>query len=38
MKQKTYERLCARIKRLERLLAGSRVTRHAPKWIAPLAC
>jgi hypothetical protein len=37
MKQKTYERLSARIRRLEGLLAGSRVTRHAPRWIAPLA-
>jgi hypothetical protein len=37
MKRKTYERLCARIKRLERPLLGSRVTRHAPAWIPPLA-
>ena len=36
MKQKTYERLCARIMQLERPLAGSRVTRHAPAWIPPL--
>ena len=36
MKRKTYERLCARIKRLERPLVGSRVMRHAPKWIPPL--
>jgi putative transposase len=31
------EPLCARIKRLERPLVGSRVTRNAPRWIAPLA-
>ena len=37
MKRKTYERLCARIKRLEMPLIGSRVTRNAPRWIAPLA-
>jgi hypothetical protein len=36
MKRKTYEWLCARIMRLERPLAGSRVTRHAPSWIPPL--
>jgi len=35
MKLKTYERLCVRIKRLERPLVG--VARHAPRWIAPLA-
>jgi hypothetical protein len=37
MKGITYERLCARIRRLERPLIGSRVTRNAPKWIAPRA-
>ena len=37
MKRKTYERLCVRIKRLERPLVGSRVARHAPRWIPPLA-
>jgi hypothetical protein len=37
MKQKTYERLCVRITRLERPLVGSRVARNAPRWIAPLA-
>jgi hypothetical protein len=37
MKRITYERLCARIKRLERPLVGSRVLRYAPKWIPPLA-
>jgi hypothetical protein len=36
MKRETYERLCARIMRLERPLAGSGVTRHAPAWIPPL--
>jgi hypothetical protein len=37
MKQSTYEQLCARIRRLERPLFGSRVARNAPRWIAPLA-
>jgi hypothetical protein len=37
MKRITYERLCARIVRLERPLIGSRVLRYAPKWIPPLA-
>jgi len=37
MKRTTYERLCARIERLERSLIGSRVARRAPIWIAPLA-
>jgi hypothetical protein len=36
MKRLTYQRLCARIMRLERPLVGSRVTRHAPSWIPPL--
>lgn len=36
MKQKTYQRLCTRIRRLELPLVGSRVTRHAPAWIPPL--
>jgi hypothetical protein len=36
MKRLTYQRLCARIVRLERPLVGSRVTRHAPSWIPPL--
>jgi hypothetical protein len=36
MKRRTYEQLCVRIKRLERPLVGSRVMRHAPKWIPPL--
>jgi hypothetical protein len=36
MRRTTYEGICVRIKRLERPLAGSRVTRYAPKWIAPL--
>ena len=37
MRQRTYERLCARVKRLERPLLGSPVTRNAPRWIPPLA-
>jgi len=36
MKQNTYDRLCARIKQLERTLVGSRVVRNAPSWIPPL--
>jgi len=36
MKGKTYDRLCDRLERLERPLAGSRVVRHAPLWIRPL--
>ena len=36
MKRKTYERLCARIKWLERPLVRSRVVRNAPAWIPPL--
>ena len=36
MKRKTYERLCVRIKQLERPIVGSRVLRHAPRWIPPL--
>jgi len=36
MKRKTYARLCDRLERLERPLAGSRVVRHAPVWIRPL--
>jgi hypothetical protein len=38
MKRKTYERLCARVERLEKPLVGSRVLRYAPRWIAPLVC
>jgi hypothetical protein len=38
MRRKTYERLCARVERLEKPLVGSRVLRYAPRWIAPLVC
>jgi hypothetical protein len=37
MQRKTYARLCERIKRLEQLLVGSRVVRHAPLWFLPLS-
>ncbi len=36
MTRKTYERLCARVARLEKPLIGSRVLRYASPWIAPL--
>ncbi len=37
MKRKTYGRLRARIEQLERPLVGSRLSRRAAIWIAPLA-
>jgi hypothetical protein len=37
MRQATYDRLCARIERLERSLVRSRIVRQAPLWIRPLA-
>jgi hypothetical protein len=36
MKRAAYRRLCARIKRLEGPLVGSRIIRRPPIWIAPL--
>jgi hypothetical protein len=37
MKRKTYRRICSQIETLERPLVRSRVLRHAPPWIRPLA-
>ena len=36
MQRRVYERLCARIRALERLLVGSRVVRDAPRWFPSL--
>jgi hypothetical protein len=37
MWRKTYDRICAEIKRLERPLIGSRIVKRAPLWIRPLS-
>jgi hypothetical protein len=38
MKRMTYDRLCARIERLEQTLVDNRVVQRANPWIAPVTC